>query len=270
MKILFLGDIVGKAGRKALENYLPELKQSLNPDFIIVNGENAAHGFGINKSIADSLFDMGVDCITLGNHAFDNSEIYQWIDDESRIVRPDNISKSAPGKGGQVIESKSGHRVLVCNILGRVFMDPSYDNPWDSIDKLIPDTNPIKSGLDAVVLDFHAEATSEKQGVGWYLDGRASLVVGTHTHIPTGDTRILENGTGYQTDAGMCGSYESIIGMDKDIALKRMMGILPRQRHKPAEDNATLSGVFVETESTTGLAKDIKAIRIGDSLKYSV
>ena len=270
MKLLFLGDIVGKAGRRGLEKYLPELQEKLQPDFIIANGENSAHGFGINKSIADGLFEMGIDCITLGNHAFDNADIYKWIDDEPRVIRPDNISKDAPGLGGNVIESKAGHRVLVCNVLGRVFMSPEYGNPWESLDKLITDTNPIDSGLDAVVVDFHGEATSEKQGVGWYLDGRASLVVGTHTHIPTADSRILTNGTAYQTDAGMCGGYDSIIGMNTEIALNRMLGKLPRNRHEPAEFGLCLAGVFVETDPQTGLAKNIKPIRIGEVLQKSL
>ena len=270
MKLLFLGDIVGKAGRRALEKYLPELQDTLQPDFIIANGENSAHGFGINKSITDGLFEMGIDCITLGNHAFDNADIYKWIDDEPRVIRPDNISKDAPGLGGNVIESKTGHRVLVCNVLGRVFMNPEYENPWESLDKLITDTNPIDSGLDAVVVDFHGEATSEKQGVGWYLDGRASLVVGTHTHIPTADSRILTNGTAYQTDAGMCGGYDSIIGMNTEIALNRMLGKLPRNRHEPAENGLNLAGVYVETEPKTGLAKTIKPIRIGEILQKNL
>ncbi|MDG1154337.1 MAG: TIGR00282 family metallophosphoesterase [Alphaproteobacteria bacterium] len=265
MKILFLGDIVGKSGRNALKKYLPELQQSLKPDFIIVNGENSAHGFGINKSIADELFELGVDCITLGNHAFDNADIYNWIDNEPRIVRPDNISKQAPGKGAQVIDSKNGHRVLVCNILGRVFMDPSYDNPFDSLDKLIPERgNPISNGLDAIVVDFHCEATAEKQCAGWYLDGIASLVIGTHTHIPTADSRILNNGTGYQTDAGMCGAYNSVIGMDTEIALNRILGKLPRSRHQPAETGLGITGAFIETETTTGLTKSIKNIKLGE------
>ncbi len=266
MKILFLGDIVGKSGRQAVARYLPDAVVRYAPDFIIINGENAAHGFGINQNIINGLFDMGIDGITLGNHAFDNADIYQVIDSEPRIIRPDNISSHAPGRGAMVLESKNGHRVLIANILGQVSMDPRYNSPWDSIDTIVPHSTPMDAGFDAVVVDFHAEASAEKMGMGWHLDGRVSLIVGTHTHIPTADTRILPNGSGYQTDAGMCGSYNSIIGMQTDIALQKMQGHYPNERFKPAETSMTISGVYIETDPTTGLATTIKRVIMGDSL----
>ncbi len=267
MHILFLGDIVGKAGRRALERYLPDVIATYKPDFTVVNGENSAHGFGINQKITQRLFDMGIDCITLGNHAFDNADIYKIIDQDPRIIRPDNISSHAPGQGVTVLESHQGHRVLVANILGRVCMDPRYNNPWNSIDNIVPHSSPMDAGFDAVIVDFHAEATSEKMGMGWYLDGRASLVIGTHTHIPTADTRILPHGTAYQTDAGMCGSYNSIIGMHIQTALHKIQGQYPNERFKPAESGMTISGVWIQTDTTTGLATQIKRIITGDTLR---
>lgn len=267
MKILFLGDIVGKAGRHAVERFLPDVIAKYTPDFIIANGENAAHGFGITQDIVATLLDSGIDCITLGNHAFDNADIYKWIDTEPRVIRPQNISAHAPGQGATVLESHSGHRVLIANILGRVHMDYTYNNPWGAIDDIVPHSPPVQAGFDAVVVDFHAEATSEKMGMGWHLDGRASVVVGTHTHIPTADTRILPDGTGYQTDAGMCGSYNSIIGMDTQNALNRMQGIFPKHRFKPAEDSYTLCGVMMETDPTTGLTHTIERVIVGACLE---
>ena len=266
MKILFLGDIVGKAGRLAVERYLPDVIAKHTPDFIIANGENAAHGFGINQKIMNDLFDMGVDCITLGNHAFDNTDIYKCIDTEIRIIRPDNISEHAPGQGATVLESTNGHRVLVVNILGRFGMDSRYNNPWVSVDNLVPNCTPMEAGFDGVVVDFHAEATAEKMGMGWHIDGRASLVIGTHTHIPTADTRILQNGTAYQTDAGMCGCYNSIIGMQIQNALNKMQGKYPNERFEPANNTTTISGILVTTNPKTGLANTADRIITGDTL----
>lgn len=267
MKILFLGDIVGKSGRLAVERYLPDVVAKHAPDFIIANGENAAHGFGINQKIINDLFDMGIDCITLGNHAFDNADIYKCIDMEMHILRPDNISEHAPGRGAMVLESAGGHRVLVVNVLGRVSMDPRYNNPWISVDNLVSDCSPMEAGFDAVVVDFHAEATAEKIGMGWHMDGRASLVIGTHTHIPTADTRILPNGTAYQTDAGMCGCYNSVIGMQTENALNKMQGKYPNEKFQPAEGTTTISGVIVTTTPATGLATTIDRVIMGDTLK---
>ena len=269
MRILYLGDIVGRTGRTAIKEHLPRMIKEFNLDFVIVNGENSAHGFGINRSIADDIFNAGADVITLGDHAFDNKEILNWIDDEPNIVRPDNIGEGSRGKGVIMVESKKGHRVLITQVLGTVFMKHAYASPWDCLDKSIGGGTPMDNGMDAIVVDIHAEATSEKQGVGHYLDGRVSLVVGTHTHIPTSDTRILEHGTGYQTDAGMCGCYDSMIGMEKEGALNKLLNIGERKRFEPAKGEATLSGVLVETDPNTGLAKSIEGVRVGGYLQQS-
>ncbi len=268
MRILFLGDIVGKSGRQIISSRLPQIITDFSIHMTIANAENAAHGFGLSKKIAYNLFDLGIDAITLGNHAFDNQDIYSIIDDP-RIIRPHNIGSSAPGKGVNMLESRSGHRVLVANILGSIFMNPTYENPWRSADAIIPKSSPVASGFDAVVVDFHCEATSEKQAMGLYLDGQASIVVGTHTHIPTSDYRVLPSGTAYITDVGMCGSYDSVIGMDKDIALKHMLGIFPKERHTPADNLGTISGIIIETDEKTGLALSIKNIIVGSNLLNS-
>ena len=269
MRILYLGDVVGKTGRIAIQEHLPTMIEEMALDFVIVNGENSAHGFGINRAIADDILNAGADVITLGDHAFDNAEVLNWIDDEPRIVRPDNIGEGSRGRGVIMVESQKGHRVLVSQILGTVFMKKAYDSPWDSLDKNIQGGTPMDNGLDAIIVDIHAEATSEKQGVGHYLDGRASLVVGTHTHIPTSDTRILEHGTGYQTDAGMCGCYDSMIGMEKHGALNKLLGVGERKRFSPATGEATLSGVLVETDENTGLAKSIHPVKVGGFLQQA-
>ncbi len=265
MKILFLGDIVGKPGRLVVMDNLPRLIDHLKVDFCIVNGENAAHGFGINAKICEDLFAVGVDVITLGNHAWDKAEIIPYIRDEPRLIRPDNFGDKYPGKGSGVFQTKSGENILVINVMCRLFME-ALDNPFTSLDKLLPEMTPGDCGLDAVVVDMHGEATSEKYAIGHFCDGRASLVVGTHTHVPTADHHILNSGTAYQSDAGMCGDYDSIIGMNKQSALGRMLGELPKPRLKPAEGEGTLAGTLIETDIKTGLAKNIKPIRIGGSL----
>ena len=265
MKILFCGDIVGKAGRAVVLNNVPRLRQQLNLDFVIANGENAAHGFGINRKICDELFDCGVDVITGGNHSWDQAEAATFIDDEPRLLRPENFPGHYPGRGRGVFTTTSGYRVLVVNVLCRLFMD-LYDNPFPVLDRLVEDATPGDAGFDAVVVDVHGEATSEKTIVGHVLDGRASLVVGTHTHVPTADVRILTGGTGFQTDAGMCGDYDSVIGMDKTAAVGRMLGEIPKPRLQPAEGEATLCGVVVETDPKTGLASSILPIRVGGAL----
>ena len=266
MRFLFCGDIVAKSGRQAVTQNVPRLREQLGLDFVVANGENAAHGFGITGKICDELFDAGVDAITGGNHSWDNADILSRADDEPRLLRPDNFQAGTPGKGVGVFETASGGRVLVVNILGRLFMD-LYDNPFESLERHIPDTAPAEAGFDAVIVDVHAEATSEKTAVGHILDGRASLVVGTHTHIPTADTRILPGGTGYQTDAGMCGDYDSVIGMDKYASTARFLGSLPKPRMTPAEGEGTLCGVVVDTDPKTGLAARVQALRVGGHLQ---
>jgi len=260
MRLLFLGDLLGRSGRQAAVDAIPGLRARLSLDCVIVNGENAAGGFGITSSIADAVFDAGADAITLGNHAFDNREIIGHLSRESRIVRPVNLPKGAPGRGATLIELTDGRRVLVINALGRIFMQP-HDDPFAAVEREL-EACPLGIACDAAVVDFHAEATSEKQAMGYWCDGRASLCVGTHTHIPTADTRILSKGTAYQTDAGMCGDYDSVIGMDKEEPLRRFITGLPSGRFEPKIGDATLCGVFVETDDATGLAVHTEPLRM--------
>lgn len=265
MKVLFLGDIVGRTGRDAVVAQVPRLRDQLDLDFVVVNGENAAHGFGISPKICDELFDAGVDVITGGNHSWDRPEILPYIDQESRLMRPVNFPVGTPGRGTGVFETKSGERVLIVNVMCRLFME-SLDNPFEALDKALPEGAPGASGLDFVLVDMHGEATSEKYGIGHFCDGRASLVVGTHTHVPTADAQVLEHGTGYQTDAGMCGDYDSVIGMMKDASLGRFLGQLPKPRMQPAEGPATVCGTIVETDPKTGLAARVQPVRVGGRL----
>jgi len=260
MRLLFLGDLLGRSGRSAAIDALPGLRARLSLDCVIVNGENAAGGFGITSQIADAVFDAGADAITLGNHAFDNREIIGHLARETRIVRPVNLPKGAPGRGAALIEIADGRRVLVVNALGRVFMQ-AHDDPFAAVEREL-EACPLGVACDAALVDFHAEATSEKQAMGYWCDGRASLCVGTHTHIPTADTRILSKGTAYQTDAGMCGDYDSVIGMDKEEPLRRFITGLPSGRFEPKIGEATVCGVFVETDDATGLALRAEPLRI--------
>lgn len=264
MKFAFFGDIVGKAGRRAVTDHLPDLKKSLALDAVVINGENAAGGFGITESTANQLFEAGADVITLGNHSFDNPSGVGYIAREERVLRPVNYPKNtAPGRGAGLYEVGE-YRILVVNVLGRVFMD-SLDDPFAAVEAELA-AAPLGEIADAVIIDIHAEASSEKAGMGYFCDGRASLVVGTHTHVPTADTRILPEGTAYQTDAGMCGDYNSIIGMEVDEPLRRFTTRMRGSRFTPATGEATLSGVFVETDNKTGLAIRAEPIRIGGAL----
>jgi hypothetical protein len=265
MKILFCGDIVGRAGREAVIEHVPLLRRSLGLDFVIVNGENAAHGFGITGKICDEIFAAGVDVITGGNHSWDKSEIIPLMDRDTRLLRPANFPPNTPGRGAFVYTDGAGRRIKVINIMTRLFME-LLDDPFQAIQPELPPGAPKKSGFDAVIVDIHGEATSEKMALGHVCDGRASLVVGTHTHIPTADTHILVGGTGYQTDAGMCGDYDSVIGMEKQGSINNFLRKLPRERLKPADGEATLCGVFVETDSQTGLAKSVAPVRCGGRL----
>lgn len=264
MRILFLGDIVGRAGRKAVVDAVPDLRRRLDLDFVICNGENAAHGFGITERICDELIDAGVDVITTGNHVWDQREALVFIERQDRLLRPGNFPSGTPGRGSGLFEARTGARVLVMNVMGRVFMD-AMDDPFRFVDNEIG-ACPLGEGADAIVIDLHAEATSEKMAMGHFADGRASLVVGTHSHVPTADTQILPEGTAYQTDAGMCASYDSVIGMQKDEPLSRFTTKLPGGRMTPAEGPATVCGVFVETDDATGLALRAEPVRLGGRL----
>src|SRR5690349_9400510 len=243
MRLLFIGDIIGRAGRDVVTGELPRLKERLKLDFVVANGENAAGGFGITRAIAGELFDAGVDVITTGNHWADQKEILGFIDDEDRILRPINYPPGTPGKGAGLFETRSGHRVLVVNPMGRVFMD-SLDDPFRAVEAQL-EACPLGEGADAIVIDMHAEATSEKMAMGQFCDGRASLVVGTHSHIPTADAQIFPNGTAYQTDAGACADYDSVIGMEKFQPVQRFITKMSRGRFSPATGPGTMYAAFV-------------------------
>ena len=264
MKILFCGDIVGRSGRDILISQLPLLKAELSLDFIIVNGENAAHGFGITKTICQDLFKAGVDVITTGNHIWDQKETLNYIGHEPRLLRPLNYPATAPGKGYVLATDARGRKVLVMNAMARLFMDP-LDDPFVAVETVLKSYS-LGATVQAIIMDFHGEATSEKMAMGHFLDGRASLVVGTHSHVPTADAQVLPKGTAYQTDAGMCGDYNSIIGMNKDVPLHRFTRKTPTDRMSPALGAGTLCGVFVETDDTTGLAKSVQPVRLGARL----
>ncbi|MBV8924228.1 MAG: TIGR00282 family metallophosphoesterase [Bradyrhizobium sp.] len=265
MRILFVGDVVGRAGRTAVLEHLPRLVDDWALDFVIVNGENSAGGFGITEAIYQELIDAGADAITLGNHAWDQREALVFIERAPRLIRPANFPRGTPGRGSALIDTKRGQRALVINAMGRVFMTP-FDDPFATIAREL-DACPLRQAADAIVVDFHCEATSEKQGIGYFCDGRVSLVVGTHTHVPTADHQILNNGTAYMTDAGMTGDYDSVIGMQKEEPLRRFTSGIPSGRFEPAGGAATFSGVAVETDDATGLAIKIGPVRIGGRLE---
>ncbi len=264
MRLLFIGDILGRAGRAVLLEYLPGLRRDWALDFVVVNAENAAGGFGVTEAICQEFLDAGADCLTLGNHAWDQKEALVFIERQSRLIRPLNYPPGTAGRGVNMFETASGGRVLVMNAMGRIFMDP-LDDPFAAVDRELS-ACPLGEVCDAVVVDFHAETTSEKMAMGHFCDGRASLVVGTHTHIPTADAQILPGGTAYQTDAGMCGDYDSVIGMNKAEPLQRFTRRIPQGRFEPAMGPATLCGVAVETDDRTGLATRIGPVRLGGRL----
>lgn len=268
MRILYLGDVMGRSGRRAITEGLGPLKQRLGADFTIVNGENASGGMGLTGGHAKLILEAGADCITLGDHAFDQKEMLSFIETEPRIIRPLNYSKVAPGRGARVFEATRGRKVLVAQILGQVFMKRPFDDPFSAIETVLK-THPLGGLVQASVVDIHAEATSEKMAVGHFCDGRASLVVGTHTHVPTADTMIMARGTGYQSDAGMCGDYDSVIGMDKAEPLRRFLTGMSSERFTPSEGEATLCGVLVTTDDRSGKAMAIEAVRAGGKLSQS-
>ncbi|MEL6999397.1 MAG: TIGR00282 family metallophosphoesterase [Pseudomonadota bacterium] len=268
MKLLFLGDIVGRAGRTAVIDALPGLREALKLDFIVVNAENSASGFGMTGPIAKELLAAGADVLTLGDHAFDQKDMLTFIESEPRILRPLNFARNAPGRGAAVFEATRGRKVAVCVALGRVFMNRPFDDPFSALDAALK-LHSLGGTVQASIVEIHAEATSEKMGVGHWCDGRASLVVGTHTHVPTADAMILPKGTAYLSDAGMCGDYNSVIGMDKVEPLKRFITGMAAGRFEPALGPATLSGVLVETDDKTGTATSIAPFRSGGVLQTS-
>ena len=268
MKVLYCGDVVGRSGREAITQLLPDLRRRLDLDFVVVNGENAAGGFGITAKICEEFYALGVDCIVTGNHAWDQKETVGYIDRDPELLRPLNFPKGTPGRGAGVFQTQRGRKVAVMQAMGRTFMDP-LDDPFAAINAELAKTRlaPSTPGcVDFILVDIHAEATSEKMAMGHFCDGRASLVCGTHSHVPTADAQILPGGTAYQTDAGMCGDYNSVIGMQKEEPLARFARKLPGGRFEPANGEATLCAVYVETDDRTGLATRIAPVRAGGRL----
>jgi 2',3'-cyclic-nucleotide 2'-phosphodiesterase len=267
IRLLFVGDIVGRSGRAALLEQVPLLRSRWGLDFVIINGENAAGGFGLTEAIFEEFLAAGVDAVTLGNHAFDQREALVFIDRQPRLIRPVNYPQGTPGRGAAMIESAKGARLLVVNVLGRIFMD-ALDDPFAAVKRELG-LCPLRQGCDAAVVDVHAEATSEKWALGHFADGKASLVVGTHTHAPSADHRILPGGTGFITDVGMTGDYDSVIGMEKDEPLRRFTRRIPSGRFEPALGPATLCAVAAEI-GPDGLTKAIAPVRIGGLLEPAV
>ncbi|PHQ79211.1 MAG: TIGR00282 family metallophosphoesterase [Thalassobium sp.] len=268
MRILFLGDVMGRAGRAAITTHLPRLRDEWRLDFVVVNGENATGGMGLSGAHAKILLDAGADVLTLGDHAFDQKDMMAFIDSEPRIIRPLNFSKAAPGVGARVFNAPGGRKVLVAQVLGQVFMKRPFDDPFSAVDSVLRQ-HPMGGMVQASLIDVHCEATSEKMAMGHFCDGRASIVVGTHTHVPTADAMVLPGGTAYQTDAGMCGDYNSVIGMEKTEPLRRFITGMPKARFSPATEEATLSGLFVVTDDRTGKATRVEMIRTGGRLQQA-
>ncbi len=268
MRVFFVGDVVGRAGRDAIASRLPGLRERLKADFVVVNGENAAGGFGITEEIFNDLRNQGADVVTLGNHAWDQREALVFIERAPELIRPINYPAGTPGKGAGLFEAANGKRVLVMNVMGVAKMEPLGD-PFAAVDREL-EACPLGEVADAIIVDMHAELTSEKMAMGHFCDGRASLVVGTHTHVPTADTHILAGGTGYQTDAGMTGDYDSVIGMEKEEPLQRFTRRIPSGRFSPALGEASLCGVLVETDDKTGLAVRVGGVRAGGQLQEAL
>ena len=266
MRLLFLGDVVGRSGRAAIVDRLAPLKERLKVDFCVVNGENATSGMGLSKAHAEILLGAGADCLTLGDHAFDQKDMLSFIESEPRILRPLNFSKAAPGRGAAIFTATRGRKVLVTQVLGQVFMKRAFDDPFSAVEGVLKQ-HPLSGPLSASLVDIHCEATSEKMAMGHFCDGKASVVVGTHTHVPTADAMILPGGTAYQTDAGMCGDYHSVIGMEKGEPLRRFITGMPKGRFEPATGEATLSGLLIETDDRTGKATRVEMVREGGRLQ---
>ena len=259
MRILFLGDIVGRTGRVSIEENILDIREKLKINFVIVNAENATSGAGLSIEHANILFDSGVDCITLGDHAFDQKEMIGFSEKDTRIIRPINFAKTSPGVGSRIFNVDNGKKLLVMQALGQVFMKKPFSDPFEAVSKELRKYN-LKGNVDYIFIDFHAEATSEKNALAQHFDGKVSIIAGTHTHVPTSDTRILPKGTAYQTDVGMCGDYQSVIGMDKDEPIRRFLTGMSSERFKPSTGEATLSGLITYLGST-GLAEEVYPFR---------
>lgn len=266
MRLLFLGDMVGRSGREAVYAQLPAMIEEWGVDFAVVNGENAAGGFGITEPILNETLAAGADVVTTGNHVWDQREALVFADRYDRFLRPANFPEGTPGRGANFYEAKNGARVLVANIMGNVFMAPALDDPFMCGERLLEDVE-LGRDADVIFVDFHAEATSEKICFALFLEGRVSAVVGTHTHTPTADHQILPGGTGYISDAGMCGCFDSSLGMDKEEPINRFLTKIPRGRFDAASGEATLCGVGLEIDESTGLTTRIAPLRIGPRLE---
>ncbi|MER2520921.1 MAG: TIGR00282 family metallophosphoesterase [Bdellovibrionales bacterium] len=269
MRILFFGDVFGRSGRDGLAKHLPEVRRKLHPDAIVVNAENSAGGDGVTLKLAKEFFDMGIDCLTTGNHVWGQRELLGTIDQEPRILRPHNYPEGTPGRGVYVHNLPDGRKLLVVNIMARMFMNPILDDPFACIEKALGQYR-LGASVQAILFDFHGEVSSEKNAMGHVCDGRVSAVLGTHTHVPSADARILPHGTAYQTDVGMCGDYAGIIGVKKEIALWRFTHATPGERMVPAEGEATICGAMVVTDDKTGLAKSITSLHIGGVLDKGI
>ncbi len=265
MRLLFLGDVMGRSGRAAIAERLPGLRREWALDFVVVNGENATGGMGLSAAHAALLLEAGADCVTLGDHAFDQRDMLGFSEEEPRVIRPLTYARTAPGRGARFFDAPGGRRVFVAQVLGQAFMKRPFDDPFSAIEAALRPAT-LGGTAQAVIVEVHAEATSEKMAMGHWCDGRASLVVGTHTHVPTADTQILARGTAYQTDAGRCGDYDSVIGMDKLEPLTRFVTGMSKGRFVPAEGAATLSGVLVETDDANGRALSAAPVRLGGRL----
>ncbi len=264
MRILFLGDVVGRSGRDAVVAALPGLRATLRADLVVVNGENASHGFGLAPDMAEAFLRAGADAITLGNHAWDRKELIPYIAQQPKVIRPLNFPPGTPGAGSVVVTLADGRQALVLNAMGRLFMDP-LDCPFRGTAELLSRYK-LGASVAAILCDFHAEASSEKLAYAHSFDGQVSVVVGTHTHVPTADHQVLALGTAFQSDAGMCGDYDSVIGMQKEHSAARFWRKMPGERMAPAEGIATLCGLFVVTDDRTGLAVSAEPLRVGGRL----
>lgn len=264
MRILFLGDVVGRAGRDAIAKHLPALREKLKTDLVIVNVDNAAHGFGVTTKVADEFLEMGIDCLTGGDHIWNQKEIIPYIDREKRLIRAHNYPPGVPGQSVYLKTLADGRKALIIHVMGRLFLE-GYDDPFRAVDEVLKKYT-LGSNVQAIFVDVHAEATSEKMALAQYLDGRVSAVVGTHTHIPTADCQIFPKGTGFQTDAGMCGDYNSVIGFRPDIPIQRFLRKFSVEKLIPGDGEGTVCGTLVETDDATGLARTIRAVRVGERL----
>lgn len=266
MRILFFGDVVGRSGREGLERHVPMLRERLRPDVIVVNAENAAGGRGITAKLAENFYAMGAVCLTTGNHVWAQREVIGTIDRDPRLLRPLNYPEGTPGHGNYLHILPDGRKILVANVMARLFVEPVLDDPFDVTEKLLAQHR-LGHTAHAILIDFHGEATSEKGAFGYVFDGRVSAVVGTHTHIPTADERILPGGTAFQSDAGMCGDYDSVIGVKKELSIWRFVRKMPGERMMPAEGEATVCGAFIVTDDATGLARSVDRIQVGGKLR---